>query len=1337
MKTKLSVTARALLALFIFGVQLSSLAQGTAFTYQGRLGDGGSAANGSYDLRFTIYDSGTNGSVIAGPLTNASTVVSNGLFTVALDFGAGVFTGPDRWLEIGARTNGAVSFVTLAPRQKVTATPYAVTAGGLSGTVPFAQLPAGILTNNQSGIVLSGTLSGNGAGLTNVNAVTLGGVGANGFWRTAGNAGTTPGANYIGTSDNQPLEIQVNATRALRIEPNGSFAPSLVGGYFQNSVGGHVAAVVAGGGASASTNSVTGDYGFVGAGFGNSAGFVSAVVGGGNNLAPGNYSFIGTGLQNTNGGDLSFIGSGFANFIGTNSPYAVVDGGGYNTIQPGSQTSAIVAGHVNTIQSASFAFIGSGGYHLIQSNAYDSVIVGGGYNTIQTNANGSFIGGGYYHTIASTAATIDGGYNNTIGPGAQGAKIGGGYNNTIQSGDVYSTIVGGINNLIQSNAYENVIVGGHDSVIQPAASFAFIGAGGLHQILSNAYDSAIVAGGYNTIAPNANGSFIGGGYSHTIGTNSGGSFIGGGAINQIGTGSSYTTIGGGDNNGIGSGSGDAVIGGGEYNNIGAGSGDATIAGGYVNGIGTNSAYSTIGGGTFNSIANVEAATIAGGDQNMIEDGAFASIIGAGYWNIVGTNSGAAAVVAGHSNVIDRSSFGFIGAGGFNTIQSNSTDSAILAGGYNLIQTNANGSTIGGGYGNLIWGNSPSSVVGGGSGNYAGGGYSTVPGGQNNRATGSNSFAAGQYAEALDSGSFVWSDATGTFFYSTTSNQFSVRAQGGVRFVTGGAGITVDGAPMLSTGSSILGLAIQQNSSGAPNVIEGSPYNFVGGGIVGATIGGGGATNFSGAAYTNSVTGNFGTVGGGLWNVAGADYATVAGGGYNSATGLAATVAGGAQNTASAQTSTVGGGGNNTASAEGATVSGGYFNTNKGTYATVGGGNQNFASGKDATVSGGLANQATNLYATVPGGFANLAGGIASFAAGQQAQALHQGSFVWADSQNATFASTISNQFNVRAGNGLRVSDGGTNGNIVLQPLGAFGAGYQAINFNGYYDQSLSAEQRFNSNKTRWRMVVDQRGATDLMTIDNFSGAGVTNLVAITTSGSVGIGTNAPSQLLHLVDTPGHGEGMEIDSSINGHSPAIYLNHTGAGGHNFRIASYGDATGSSFRIRDDTPGFNADRFFIDTNGNVGIGTITPTNKLHVAGGVSATAFVSTSDRNAKENFRPVSPQAVLDKVASLPISTWNFKDLHDGRHMGPMAQDFYAAFGLGGSDTTITTVDPDGVALAAIQGLNQKVEDGSRRSEDRIQRLQQKLDQKETEITDLKQRLAKLEQLMNERIGGAQ
>jgi len=78
---------------------------------------------------------------------------------------------------------------------------------------------------------------------------------------------------------------------------------------------------------------------------------------------------------------------------------------------------------------------------------------------------------------------------------------------------------------------------------------------------------------------------------------------------------------------------------------------------------------------------------------------------------------------------------------------------------------------------------------------------------------------------------------------------------------------------------------------------------------------------------------------------------------------------------------------------------------------------------------------------------------------------------------------------------------------------------------------------------------------------------------------------------------------------------------------------------------------------------------------------------TSDRNAKENFAPVDGLVILNALAGLPIETWNFNTQAEGiRHLGPMAQDWYAAFGLGEGDTTISAVDADGVALAAIQGL---------------------------------------------------
>jgi hypothetical protein len=87
------------------------------------------------------------------------------------------------------------------------------------------------------------------------------------------------------------------------------------------------------------------------------------------------------------------------------------------------------------------------------------------------------------------------------------------------------------------------------------------------------------------------------------------------------------------------------------------------------------------------------------------------------------------------------------------------------------------------------------------------------------------------------------------------------------------------------------------------------------------------------------------------------------------------------------------------------------------------------------------------------------------------------------------------------------------------------------------------------------------------------------------------------------------------------------------------------------------------------------------------------WTCSSDRNVKDNFAPVDGVAVLNTLADLPIETWNFNTQDAGiRHMGPMAQDWYAAFGLGEGNTTISAVDADGVALAAIQGLYSVVQE---------------------------------------------
>jgi hypothetical protein len=176
MKTKLY-------SLFIMLALLASIhtvaAQGTAFTYQGRLNNAGGPANGTYDVTYKLWNALTGGGQVGSTFTVSGTVISNGLFTATLDFGS-VFNGSSYWLELAVRTNGAASYSTLSPRQEVTPTPYAVTAENVDGLVPASQLsgtlPSGVLSGaygdplnlNNAGNNFSGTFSGSGTGLTGV-----------------------------------------------------------------------------------------------------------------------------------------------------------------------------------------------------------------------------------------------------------------------------------------------------------------------------------------------------------------------------------------------------------------------------------------------------------------------------------------------------------------------------------------------------------------------------------------------------------------------------------------------------------------------------------------------------------------------------------------------------------------------------------------------------------------------------------------------------------------------------------------------------------------------------------------------------------------------------------------------------------------------------------------------------------------------------------------------------------------------------------------------------------------------------------------------------------------
>ena len=561
------------------------LAQSTAFTYQGKLTTNGNLANGLYDLRFKLFADSFGNTQVGSTATSNAVPISSGLFTVTLDFGS-VFSGSNYWLEIGVKTNGAGSYTSLSPLQSIAPTPYAIFAQN-------AGLAAGSYTNavnfSNAGNTFVGAFTGNGAGLSNVTAATLGGLTANQFWKTSGNSGTTAGANFLGTTDNQPLEMKVNGARALRIEPSTNNAPNLIGGSSINFVDAGIVGATIGGGGTTSTNYFLGvTSNRVGAIFG-------TIAGGRGQTMLADHGFIGGGINNTIQyfANDSMIGGGVGNLIQSNAFESVIAGGISNSILPNGGYSAIGGGGGNSISpGAIYSVVGGGVGNAIRTNAQYSFVGGGYNNVIAPGSASSVISGGGGHAIQSVHSVIGGGLNNFIQTNANYSAIGGGSFNGIQTNSIFSMIAGGSYNLIRTNALYANIGGGSNNVIGTNASCAFIGGGASN---TAAWNFATIGGGYGNYA---SGNFNGFGDSATVS---------GGYLNSA-VGNNSVVAGGAANFAQAS---DTAIGGGLYNTNRALAG--SIAGGYQNALALGADYGAVGGGTYNQVLGY-AAVVPGGYQ---------------------------------------------------------------------------------------------------------------------------------------------------------------------------------------------------------------------------------------------------------------------------------------------------------------------------------------------------------------------------------------------------------------------------------------------------------------------------------------------------------------------------------------------------------------------------------------------------------------------------------------------------------------------------------------------------------------------------------------------------
>lgn len=449
-------------------------AEGTAFTYQGRLNSGGSPANGSYDIAFTLYPTNTTGSAVAGPVTNPGVTVSNGLFTTAVDFGPYVFTGTNYWLEIAVSTNGADAFTTLAPRQPLTPTPYAIfasDANNVLGPVSAAQLtgaiPSGDISGNYSGQVnfnngadtfdgtffgnflgnsfiggtFTGQFIGDGSGLININPAHISGQVAylnsnqvftaqNVFMQSIGLGNTNPLPFYAIDALEPQADFRLQTTNSgngaiieLWNTTSNNFSEYLGAINFNNAA-----------------NSYPGQIGYFSWPGGTAPDYFGLRVGGWDQ----SFKLV---ADPTGNGANSLINGGL-NSADTTNGSDFIGSGAYNGIHSG--FSAIIDGYANTIQ----------------SNMPDSFIGGGYQNSISitlTNPPGfrgrATIGGGQFNQANGFLSFVGGGLGNTAS-GIGSAVLGGGvYQYTGSNGLVYyfqgygtagglsSTVLGGVANL--------------------------------------------------------------------------------------------------------------------------------------------------------------------------------------------------------------------------------------------------------------------------------------------------------------------------------------------------------------------------------------------------------------------------------------------------------------------------------------------------------------------------------------------------------------------------------------------------------------------------------------------------------------------------------------------------------------------------------------------------------------------------------------------------------------------------------------------------------------------------------------------------------------------------
>lgn len=385
---------------------------------------------------------------------------------------------------------------------------------------------------------------------------------------------------------------------------------------------------------------------------------------------------------------------------------------------------------------------------------------------------------------------------------------------------------------------------------------------------------------------------------------------------------------------------------------------------------------------------------------------------------------------------------------------------------------------------------------------------------------------------------------------------------------------------------------------------------------------------------------------------------------------------------------MGGGFNNVARGRFAALLGGTENEANGEHTTVGGGSRNLAIGPQSVVVGGYFNQARSGNSFVGGGLANVVAGDQSAIAGGMQNGIRE---------------RAPNSF-IGGGYGNTIETGSTGSVIVVGEFQTVGPTSVYASILGGQRNQVMARADYASVGGGWGNLVYPDADYGVI------GGGSNNMVQARNAviaGGAANQANAP----HAAVGGGQGNQVTGDWSV---VPGGFRNEA-IGRYSLAAGYRGRAIGEgSFVWSDASSGegfFSAqpNEFAVRAGGGVRLVTGVNAQGQPASGAALAAgsgSWTMLSAREAKENEQAVDPAHILDRVAALPIRTWNYKQQDATiRHIGPYAEDFHAAFGVGDRPDGITAVDADGVALAAIQALRAE----NRALQQRLQDLEARLD----------------------------